>query len=57
MQLAQDSGNDDATRRLAKVVDATEGTVRLRAGVQKTDLLDAEVGATRTVRRAPPKSA
>jgi von Willebrand factor type A C-terminal domain/von Willebrand factor type A domain len=60
MQLAQESGNDDATRRLAKVVDvvdATRGTVRLRAGVQKTDLLDAEDGATRTVRRAHSKPA
>jgi hypothetical protein len=60
IQLAQDSGNEDATRRLAKVVDvvdASQGTVRLRAGVQKTDLLDAEVGATRTVRRAPSKPA
>jgi len=60
MKLAQDSGNDEATRRLGKVVDivdADRGTVRLRAGVQKSDLLDAEVGATRTVRRSPAKLA
>jgi VWA domain-containing protein len=60
MKLAQDSGNEAATRRLAKVVDvvdADQGTVRLRASVQKADLLDAEVGATRTVRRSPAKTA
>jgi hypothetical protein len=38
------------------VIDAEHGTVRLRTGVQKSDLLDAEVGATRTVRRSPAKS-
>ena len=60
MKLAQDSGNDEATRRLAKVVDvvdADKGTVRLRSGVQKSDLLDAEVGATPTVRRSPSRPA
>jgi hypothetical protein len=59
IQLAQQSGNDEATVRLKKivdVVDADQGTVRLRAGVNKIDLLDAEVSATRTVRRAPTKS-
>jgi len=59
LKLAQDSGNEEATRRLAKVVDvvdAAQGTVRLRAGVRKTDILEAEVGATRTVRRSPPKA-
>lgn len=59
IQLAQQSGNDEATVRLKKivdVVDADQGTVRLRAGVNKVDLLDAEVSATRTVRRAPTKS-
>ena len=58
MKLAQDSGNQEATRRLGKVVDVVDvdkGTVRLRSGVQKSDLLDAEVGATRTVRRSPSK--
>jgi hypothetical protein len=58
-ELAQKSGNEEATRRLAKVVDvvdAVRGTVRLRADVQKSDLLEAEVGATRTVRRSPPKT-
>jgi hypothetical protein len=59
IQLAQQSGNEDATVRLKKivdVVDAEQGTVRLRAGVNKADLLDAEVSATRTVRRAPAKA-
>jgi hypothetical protein len=59
IQLAQQSGNDEATVRLKKivdVVDADQGTVRLRAGVNKADLLDAEVSATRTVRRAPAKT-
>jgi hypothetical protein len=59
IKLAQESGNEEATRRLAKVVDvvdAGKGTVRLRSGVQKSDLLDAEVGATRTVRRSPAKA-
>lgn len=60
IRLAQESGNEEATHRLAKVVDvvhAEKGTVRLRSGVQKSDLLDAEVGATRTVRRSPAKTA
>jgi hypothetical protein len=59
MKLAQESGNEEATRRLGKVVDvvdAGKGTVKLRSGVQKSDLLDAEVGATRTVRRSPAKT-
>ena len=59
MKLAQESGNEEATRRLGKivdVVDADKGTVKLRSGVQKSDLLDAEVGATRTVRRSPAKT-
>jgi von Willebrand factor type A C-terminal domain/von Willebrand factor type A domain len=59
MKLAQESGNEEATRRLAKivdVVDANQGTVRLRASVQKADLLDAEVGAAHRPRRAPAKT-
>jgi hypothetical protein len=59
IQLAQQSGNEEATVRLKKivdVVDADRGTVRLRAGIDKADLLDAEVSATRTVRRAPAKA-
>ncbi|MBV8652327.1 MAG: hypothetical protein JO255_12735, partial [Alphaproteobacteria bacterium] len=56
-KLAADSNNDEATRRLAKIVDIVDqdaGTVRIRAGVAKLDLLDAEVGATRTVRVKKP---
>lgn len=51
--LAAQSGADDATHRLRKVVDiedAATGTVRLRKDVKKIDALEAEVGATRTVR-------
>jgi hypothetical protein len=51
--LAAQSGNDEATHRLRKVVDiedAATGTVRLRRDVKKIDALEAEVGATRTVR-------
>lgn len=52
-KLAQESGNEDTTRRLAKVVDivdATEGTVRLKAKVEKADEMDLDLGSTRTAR-------
>ena len=54
-QLAQVSGNDEVTRRLAKVVDvvdAEQGTVRLKKDVSKGEELELEMGGTRTVRRA-----
>ena len=43
------------TRRLTKVVDvvdAAEGTVRLKSNVSKGEELELEMGGTRTVRRA-----
>ena len=55
-QLAQASGNEEVTRRLTKVVDvvdAAEGTVRLKTDVSKGEALELEMGGTRTVRRAP----
>jgi hypothetical protein len=54
-QLADQSGNDEITRRLAKVVDvvdAEQGTVRLKKNVSKGEELELEMGGTRTVRRA-----
>jgi Mg-chelatase subunit ChlD len=52
-QLARDSGNDETTRRLSKVVDivnAAEGTVRLKRAVNKADEMDLDLGSTRTAR-------
>ena len=54
-QLAEGSGNEEVTRRLSKVVDvvdAAEGTVRLKNNVSKGEELELEMGGTRTVRRA-----
>jgi len=56
-QLAHDSGNEDTTRRLGKVVDivnAEEGTVRLKQAVNKADEMDLDLGSTRTSRIAKP---
>ena len=56
VQLAQQSGNEDATRRLTRVVDvvdAHEGTVRLRRGVDKAAEMDLDLMSTRTKRVAP----
>ncbi|MGO8671169.1 MAG: vWA domain-containing protein [Capsulimonadaceae bacterium] len=52
-KLAQESGNEDTTRRLRKVVDivdADEGTVRLKQTVNKADEMDLDLGSTRTSR-------
>jgi hypothetical protein len=52
-KLAQDSGNEDTTRRLSKVVDivnAEEGTVRLKKAINKADEMDLDLGSTRTSR-------
>lgn len=52
-KLAQDSGNEETTQRLKKVVDivdAHEGTVRLKAKVNKADEMDLDLGSTRTAR-------
>ena len=54
-QLAGQSGNEEVTRRLSKVVDvldAEQGTVRLKKNVSKGEELELEMGGTRTVRRA-----
>ncbi|MET3117672.1 hypothetical protein AAKU64_001891 [Undibacterium sp. GrIS 1.8] len=52
-QLAQESGNEEVTRRLKKVVDmvdASTGTVRLKKADKAADM-ELELGGTRTVRR------
>ncbi len=54
VSIAAESGNEDVTRRLSKVVDvvdADRGTVRLRRGVGRGEELELEMGGTRTVRR------
>lgn len=53
VQLAGLSGNADTARLLAKVVevvDAAEGTVRLKAGVTDADEMTLETRSTKTVR-------
>ena len=55
-KIAHDSGNDDTTRRLQKVVDIVDadgGTVRLKAKVEKADEMDLDLSSTRTARRRP----
>ncbi len=55
-KIAIQTGNDEVTQRLKKVVDvvdATEGTVRLRSGASKGDEMELDMGGTRTVRRRP----
>jgi hypothetical protein len=53
VQLAQESGNEDTFKLLAKVVDvidAKEGTVRFRKDVSKEDSMTLETRSTKTVR-------
>jgi hypothetical protein len=53
VQLAHESGNDELTARLRKVVDvvdATTGTVRLRKSVDKAAEMDLSLEATTTKR-------
>lgn len=53
VQIANASGNDDTARMLAKVVDvvdAAEGTVRLKSGVTEADEMTLETRSTKTVR-------
>ncbi|SPF33570.1 conserved hypothetical protein [Syntrophobacter sp. SbD1] len=55
-RIAIETGNDEVTQRLKKVVDvvdAAEGTVRLRSGASKGDEMELDMGGTRTVRRRP----
>lgn len=58
-QIAEQSGNEEVTRRLKKVVDvvdAAAGTVRLRKA-DKAAAMELEMGGTRTVRRRGAASA
>jgi hypothetical protein len=53
VKLATETGNDDATSRLRKVVDiedAATGTVRLRRDVQKVDEMALDTASTKTTR-------
>jgi hypothetical protein len=53
-RIAVNSGNEEVTRRLKHVVDivdAPQGTVRLRSAVTRADELVLDIGGTRTVRR------
>ena len=60
LKLASESGNEEATVRIKRVIDvvnANEGTVRLRGEVKKVAVMDLDIGSTRTVnlkRKAPP---
>ncbi len=52
-KLAEESHNEETTSRLKKVVDivdAREGTVRLKQAVSKADEMDLDLGSTRTAR-------
>ena len=53
VQLAAETGNDEATARLRKVVDIEEpgtGTVRLKRGVDKLDEMALDTASTKTTR-------
>jgi uncharacterized protein YegL len=55
-KIASQTGNDEVTARLKKVVDvidADTGTVRLKSGDNKGAELELDMGGTRTVRRRP----
>jgi len=55
-KIAFETGNDEVTSRLKKVVDVineSEGTVRLKSGASKGDDMELDMGGTRTVRRKP----
>jgi len=52
LKLAAESGNEEATVRIRKVIDvvnANEGTVRLQGAVKKVAVMDLDIGSTRTV--------
>lgn len=56
LKLAKESGDEATTRRIRQVVDVVDeeaGTVQIRRGVQKSALMDLEVGSTRAVRARP----
>jgi len=53
VQLAAETGNDDATTRLRKIVeieDAGTGTVRLKRSVSKLDEMALDTASTKTTR-------
>jgi hypothetical protein len=53
VQLAAETGNDEATAKLKKVVDIDDpnaGTVRLRRGVDKLDEMALDTASTKTTR-------
>ncbi len=53
VQLAAETGNDEATSKLRKVVDVQdekEGTVRLKAAVAKADEMALDTASTKTTR-------
>jgi len=53
VQLAQETGNDEATSRLRRVVeidDADQGTVRLRRNADKLDEMALDTASTKTTR-------
>ncbi len=55
-KIAIATGNDDVTQRLKKVVDVIDedqGTVRLKSNAGKAEILELDMGGTRTVRRRP----
>jgi len=55
-KIAIQTGNDEVTSRLKKVVDvidADTGTVRLKSGANKGAELELDMGGTRTVRHRP----
>ncbi len=55
-KIAIQTGNDEVTARLKKVVDVIDpdtGTVRLKSGNNKGAELELDMGGTRTVRRRP----
>ena len=53
MQLAQETGNEEATTRLRKIVEidnADTGTVRLKRSVSKLDEMALDTASTKTTR-------
>jgi hypothetical protein len=51
VRLAAETGNDDATNRLRKVVDIDDGgTVRLKKKVDEIDAMDLDTASTKTSR-------
>jgi protein involved in polysaccharide export with SLBB domain len=52
-KIAHESGNEDTTRLLSKVVDVVDaeaGTVRLKSNIEKTDEMALDTRSTKTTR-------